>query len=80
MIFAKDYAEQIEKTCRQIGSSALSLMEQHKQTKTLEISIKEKSSQILVLEKEKQDLIEQIDNLKISNDFELNELKKEVVK
>ena len=73
----KEYSEQIKKTCGQIGLNAQSLMEQEKHVKMLETTIKEKSNQVSMLEKEKQDLIDSLNNLKISNDYDLNELKKE---
>ena len=72
--------EQIEQTCRQIGSSAQSLIEQNKQTKMLEMTIKANSNAIELLEREKQCLIDQLSNFKLSNDFELSELKQEVLK
>ena len=55
-------------------------MEQDKHVKMLETILKEKSNQISILEKEKQDLIDDLNNLKISNDYDLNELKKEALK
>jgi hypothetical protein len=54
-------------------------MEQDKHVKMLETNLKEKSNQISMLEKEKQDLIDDLNNLKISNDYDLNELKKEAL-
>ena len=75
----KEYFEQIKKTCGQIGLNAQSIMEQDKHVKMLETNLKEKSHQISTLEKQKQDLIDDLNNLKISNDYDLNELKKEAL-
>ena len=55
-------------------------MEQNKKNKILENDLKESANKMLCLEKDKNDLLDEINNLKMSMDIYLDELKKEVKK